>query len=407
MVSPQSSPSVIGDTMKIYTHSTAPWSPSSYSILVNRTLPNIAALGHDIVLGTWYGLQGKPLPWNVNGRNGKPPQKITVLPAVQGPEYDVQTMVKSYQFHQADICLAISDVWVFPAKVTRQMNFTPWLPIDHDPVPQGVLDSLETAIYPMVYSRWGAELLKAEGIDAHYVPGSAPAEIFKPLPKAEARKKFAFPDNCDFLVTMVAANKDPYDRKGWVEGLCGFAKFAESHPDAFMYAHTNWGGAVDIAALVEALGLAERVMMPDDYSYAMGMFDENYMAGLYQTSDVLLNPAKSEGFGLPLIEAQLCGCPIAATDFSTTDEMLFAGWRIDGQDDFTPGQNSWRKRVYIDSVADVLDAAYRNKGNQKLKRKARNGALKFDNDTVFDRYWKPALKEIEQILERSRAMVTV
>ena len=389
--------------LRTYIHSTCPWSASSYSILVTRTVPQMVRGGYkDICLGTWYGLQGSPLPWTITDKEGKPFHTVMVLPCINGNNYAIDTMLPAYQHFKADMLLTICDVWVFPPKETAQMNFCPWLPIDMQPAPKPVLDSLQTALYPMIYSKWGVEVLAQAGIKAHYVPGSAPANIYKPGDKQAARATMTFPADADFIVTMVSANKDPMDRKGFAEALAGFARFAESHPHAYLYLHTAWGGAIDIRALCDSLGIRGKVIQPDGFGFAMGMLDDNYMATVYQASDVLLNPCKSEGFGLPLVEAQMSGCPIAVTDFATTDELLFAGWKIQGQPDWATGLNSWRVRVYIDSVVSVLEEAYKNRNNPKLAKKARNGAIRFDNETVFNQYWKPALKEIEKLIESGK-----
>ncbi len=357
--------------------------------------------GHRVVLSTWYGLQGKPMPWAIPSRDGQSEVgKVLVLPSVDGHNYDNDAMIQATKSYQADCLITIADVWVFRKQLTKHVNFCPWLPVDHDPVPGIVVDSLETAVYPMVMSKWGQDRLDDLGIKAKYVPGSAPADVFRPGDKQTARKGFNIPDNVDFLVTMVAANKDPNDRKGFSEAIPAFAKFLETHPNSRLYIHSRWAGPVNIQALVNTLGIQDYVMKPDPYAYDTGLMDEKYMNNVYNASDLLLNPSKSEGFGLPLIEAQMAGCPIAAIDFSTTDELLFGGWKIPGQPAWNLGQNSFRLRAFIDGIVDVLQEAYDNKDNKKLQKKCRNGATRYDNDTVFNQFWKPALKDIETLTER-------
>jgi len=173
--------------MKLYTHSTAPWSPSSYSVLVNRSLPQMVRDGHTVVLGTWYGLQGQPLPWIIQDKNGQKGGKITVLPSA-GDEYGVNIIEHSYNFHKAAALITISDVWIFPAALTSKMVFCPWLPIDHDPAPGPVLEALKGAAYPMAMSQFGVDTLANAGVKAKHVPGSAPTDIFKPGDKSKARK---------------------------------------------------------------------------------------------------------------------------------------------------------------------------------------------------------------------------
>lgn len=387
--------------MRIYWHSTVPWSPSSYSVLTARTVPSIVRAGHDVTIGVWYGLNGQPMPWAIHGANGSEPKTVTILPhhQVGGNTYGENVLIENYQYAKADVCMTVCDVFVFPPHITSKTNFTPWLPIDIDPAPDGIVKALEPAIYPMVYSKWGVEVLEKAGITAHYVPCGVPTATFAPGDKAQAREQFSVGRDYDFLVTIVAANKSGDDRKGFVEALQGFAKFLEKRPDSMLYVHTDWGGPIKIANIAQRLGIEQNIIQPDQYGYIMGMLNERYMANVYRASDLLLNPCKSEGFGLPLVEAQLCGCPIAATDFATTDELLFGGWKIDGQLDWYAGAESWRKRVYVDSVADVLEEAYRSRDNIKLQRKAHNGAMRFDIDTVFNHYWKPALADIQRLLD--------
>lgn len=390
--------------MKIYWHSTAPWSPSSYSVLTARTVPNIARAGYNVFVGVWYGLQGQPLPWTVM-TEGKPSHTVQVIPNGGGHPYGADTLQATYENHKADVLITCSDVWIFQPANTYATNFCPWLPVDHTPCPEGIVSALAPALYPMVYSKFGVEMLAAKGVKSHYVPCSAPADIYKPgdpqntrAGQQAARAELNLPADCDFLVTMVAANKDGGDRKAFGESLQGFAEFLKSHPHAYLYLHTNWSGPINLKTMAESLGIRDNVIMCDQYAFNFGLLNDAYMVNVYRASDLLLNPCKAEGFGLPIVEAQMCGCPVAATDFATTDELLFAGWKLKGQPDWSVGADSWRLTVYISEIVAALEDAYANRGNEKLAQKARNGAIRYDNQTVFNQYWKPALKEIERLV---------
>jgi glycosyltransferase involved in cell wall biosynthesis len=393
--------------MRILCHSTAPWASSSYSILVNRTVPNIVAQGHNVTLSTWYGLSGAPLPWGIKGKDGRAIGSVTVLPNTHGDTYGAEVMGMNYQKFKAEVLLTISDIWVFQPKHTHATNFVPWFPVDYDPLPVSIIEAMEPAIYPMVYSKWGQQVVEKAGLKAHYVPCSAPARTYSPGDKTQARSIFDTKRDLGFLVTMVAANKDTSDRKGFSEALQGFAKFAQKREDAMLYVHTNWSGVINIGAMAARLGIQDRVIQPDQYAYNMGLIGEDYMAAVYRASDVHLNCCKSEGFGLPIVESQMCGCPVIAPDYSTTDELLFAGWKVQGQADWAYGAESFRYRVYVDSVADALEEAYQNRDNETLRAQAVKGAKKYDNDIVFNRYWRPALVEIEKKIEKGKRVYEV
>jgi glycosyltransferase involved in cell wall biosynthesis len=386
--------------MKILWHSSAPWSPSSYSILTARAVPHIVRSGHQVTVSTWYGLQGQPLPWPILDDEKKPVATVSVLPSIDGPQYGANTVHTIYDHIKADILITCSDVWVFDPTKTGRTHFCPWLPVDHDPAPPNVQKALESSIYSMVYSQWGVEVLARAGIEAHYVPASAPFDKFTACGRDAAKEQFILPDGVNFVVSMVAANKDAHDRKGFNEALLGFAKFHETHPDTALYLHTNWDGAINVGEMTKLLGIEKHVLRPDPIPFALGMLDQAYMANVYRASDVLLNPAKSEGFGIPLVEAQMCGCPVIATDYSTTDELVKTGWKVETVPDFTPGANSFRARAKIDSIVDALEEAYRCKDNMALRAKARRGMRKFDDKTVYKRHWTPALKEIERRISK-------
>lgn len=385
--------------MKILWHSSAPWSPSSYSILTNRTVPDLVRAGHQVTLSTWYGLQGQPLPWQITGKDGDSMGAVQVLPSIDGAQYGKKSVHKIYKFLGADILITCSDVWVFDPKFTGQTHFCPWLPLDHDPAPLNVVAALEPSLYTMVYSRWGVEVLAKAGIEAHYVPASVPIDKFTPGDREAARQQFVLPESVDFLISMVAANKDGQDRKGFNEALQAFAKFHAAHPNSALYIHADWDGPINIGEMAQVLGVENYVLRPDPIPFVLGMLNQDYMINVYRASDVLLNPAKSEGFGIPIVEAQLCGCPVIATDFSTTDELMKTGWKVETVPDWTIGANSYRCRAKVSSIVDALEEAYKCRNHSALRPKARRLLEKFDSKRVFKRYWLPALKEIQRRID--------
>jgi hypothetical protein len=58
-------------------------------------------------------------------------------------------------------------------------------------------------------------------------------------------------------------------------------------------------------------------------------------------------------------------------------------------------------------VADALEEAYQNRDNETLRAQAVKGAKKYDNDIVFNRYWRPALVEIEKKIEKGKRVYEV
>lgn len=49
--------------------------------------------------------------------------------------------------------------------------------------------------------------------------------------------------------------------------------------------------------------------------------DRNVLAAVYRRADLVLQPSEAEGFGLPVVEAMACGCPVAASDLEVLREV--------------------------------------------------------------------------------------
>lgn len=63
-----------------------------------------------------------------------------------------------------------------------------------------------------------------------------------------------------------------------------------------------------------------------------GFIKDSELISIYNHASLLVIPSLNEGFGLPAIEAMLCGCPVVAADHSGLHEvvknggMLIQGW---------------------------------------------------------------------------------
>lgn len=73
--------------------------------------------------------------------------------------------------------------------------------------------------------------------------------------------------------------------------------------------------AIQIKAYIEKLGLTDKISMYHDASLSDLKF-------FYHHAQALIHPSRSEGFGLPLIEAAWFHCPIIASDIPVFKELL-------------------------------------------------------------------------------------
>lgn len=77
----------------------------------------------------------------------------------------------------------------------------------------------------------------------------------------------------------------------------------------------------DLIDLSERLGITQHV-------HVLPHVASDKMAALYTTSSLLLFPSLYEGFGYPVLEAQLCGTPVVCSDGGSLGEVAGDGARI-------------------------------------------------------------------------------
>jgi glycosyltransferase involved in cell wall biosynthesis len=67
-------------------------------------------------------------------------------------------------------------------------------------------------------------------------------------------------------------------------------------------------------ARIDELGLGEVVIRTGPLEYGQ-------LSALYATADIFVFPSATESFGFPLVEAMVCGCPVAASAIPVTREI--------------------------------------------------------------------------------------
>lgn len=290
----------------------------------------------------------------------------------------------------------LMDVWVLDPMVWRQLNTACWVPVDHQPAPEPIVGFFrESAAVPIAMSRFGEEQLQDAGLDPLYCPHAVDSSVYRPHPKDEAREITGMPAD-SFIVGMVAANKGNPSRKCFSEAFQAFKAFRASHPDAYLYLHTEATGrfdGVNLPELADAVGIPrDAVLFCDQYRAVHFPFPPERMAQVYSSLDVLLMASAGEGFGIPAIEAQACGVPVIASDFSAQPELVKAGWLVGGHRFYTP-LKAWQFHPDVADIHDALKQAYACKDQPEVAQKARSQGEAYDVEAVLSDYMLPALRE--------------
>lgn len=381
---------------------------SGYGVQAGSLLPRLAELPefggrHNIAQHAWYGLHGLTL--NYNG--------FQIYPGFDDP-YGNDVMAAHCAHFGANLFVSLIDVWVLqqPAEKVAPALFCPWLPIDHDPIPEQFLTALKGAHLPLTYAKWGHQMLTDAGVPNEYIPHGIETSIYKVLEDREEVRKFKkwlTGDEETFLCSMVAANKGFPDRK-WFQGqLEVFRDFekqvAADGKSTKLYIHTlataNHGG-IPFDVLIRRLGLEGKVIFPHPYKYRLG-YPPEHLAMMYNASDVLLSVSMSEGFGIPIVEAQACGTPVLATNFSAMPELVRSGYLVDVADRVLTGMMSYQALPSKSSMRDKLELVYEqwvDAGKEwpmsLRKHTERQIHDEFDWDTIVRNQWAPMIARLAQ-----------
>lgn len=368
--------------MRILWYSNAPWNHSGYGGQTALFAPRIADLGHDIAVVANYGLQGGIVDW----------KGIPVYPR-GGHVHGLDGMVSAAKHFNPDIIVTLYDLWAFEGHEFGT-HWVPWIPVDTDPAGPATVRAVQSALAPLAMSCWGQSMLTAAGVRSTHIPLAVDTGVFRPGDHTRAREALTWPQDA-FIVGMVAMNKSP--RKHLAAQIEAFAEFSRTHPDAYLYLHTHdgtVGDGINLVELVRQLGIEHRVLFVDQWHYRIGYTPEE-MALRYQAMDVLLSVSHSEGFGVPILEAQACNTPVIAGDWSAMPEHLFEGYLIDPADTerVWADQGGFRWAARIDAIVTELAAAYDEQG---ILPPSAPRAYQFDATVVTRNYWKPLLAELEQ-----------
>ena len=374
--------------------SNAPFVATGYGEQTQQAVRRIKADGHEIAIAANYGLEGSVMDW----------EGITIYP--RGLDVYSNDVIPAYAMDfgrptgQQAAVITLFDAWVFKGNGWDVLDrVASWVPIDHFPAPAPVLQWLARPnVTSIAMSKFGKDAIESAGIETLYVPHAIDTNIFKATELVEgsdgavpARQWMGVPEDA-YCITMVSANKGSIDRKGFAEAFLAAGMFMQDHADVWLYLHTEPSPAMsglDLRALLTATGVpADRVAYADNYSYRMGIPKEA-LAAIYTASDVLLQPSRGEGFGIPSLESQATGTPVIVSNATAQPELVGDGWLVDVQPAWDAPQGCWFFTPLVPSIVDALGEAYAR--GRIRSDKAREFALQYDADLVYDKYWRPAL----------------
>jgi glycosyltransferase involved in cell wall biosynthesis len=408
--------------VKVLWISNAPTAPSGYGSQTRQVGRRIVKAGYGIEYVANDGTRGDR-EWEgqlVRGSSGV-------------DRYSRDSLREDYERSEADWVVCLYDQWVFTTGADDPFEHMPrmagWVPIDHFPVPHVLFPWLANGHTAIAMSQYGYEQLTELRDSWATVTNRAPFEVryaphaledwAHPVPTA-FREAIDVPDDA-FLVGIVAANTDTltYDRKGFGDMTAALAEFMRRHSDAYLYLHTlqKRPGSMDLPFLLQQRQVpVERIAWVDQYAMQKQGISDEHMAQIYSSFDLLLSTSRGEGFGLPTLEAQACGVPVIASNWTAQAELVRGtpwtykdmssgeyanGWLVYCDPDYDPRQGADFGKPMIGQIIQALEKAYSEWQHgrwQERRDAAVERASHYRADAVFEQYWKPILEEMAERL---------
>jgi len=382
--------------MRILWVSNSRKSPTGYGNQTDLFVPLLKKAGHEIAIFAFYGQEAAPTQ-DADG--------IITFPRLQHP-YGNDVVKAHCDYWRADVVITLINPWVLDAELYGGMNWLAWSPVEGEPVMPGDVGVLKSAKRIWAMSRHGqGQFLEAGFENVDYVPHGVDPNVFKPGDRAAARKRLGDLWKTDlegrFVVAWNAANKGIPGRKGWYEGMKAFKAVCDLYPETrpLLYIHSERDGrfGMPLETIRQLVGIpTENVLYAPQYEYLAGMIPPWYLNDMYNVADVLLNPSHGEGFGIPIMEAQMAGCPVIATDCSAMSELVDESGFLVGVEPYlaVPGQ-MWAKPDQ-DELGNALINYASMFGDEEMRAQwsatARDFAMEYAAETVLNQYMLPVLE---------------
>ncbi|MFP4500863.1 MAG: glycosyltransferase family 4 protein [Candidatus Hydrogenedentota bacterium] len=134
-----------------------------------------------------------------------------------------------------------------------------------------------------------------------------------PVPRSEAVARVIAHYGVEVPFVLFVGTLEP--RKN-IEGLLrAFARLADTVPHQLVLIGGRGWSLPPVAAMAAELGIAQRV------TWLGYLPDHRDLPAFYSAADCFVLPSWYEGFGLPVIEAMACGCPVVTSPVASLPEV--------------------------------------------------------------------------------------
>ena len=372
--------------LKIMIQANSPDSTKSgYGIACYFLVQILQKLGHEVSVFAYYGQEGSIRKWN----------GITLYPRGHNPYGNDIVEAHMVRFG-GDLLITMIDVHVLERYGRRPFHWLPIVPVDGDPLTDGIKHALPGALGIVSMSKYGEQVLKEEGLLSTMIYLPVDTSTYTPFDRRKAREIFHWPPDA-YVFGNIGMNRG--FRKGQDLLLQAFQIVVSEIPDARLYlgADIKQPDGLDLDRLIRNLGIANYVITPQRYDAFLGQ-TFTYMNGLYNTFDCYVSPSLNEGQCMPLWEALSCSLPIVATAATAQTEALedADAIAVAPMNKVWLPSNCFGYEVSVEDLANAMINAYRKWGKQYVSLQNRQKAIENVSLNVVGMQWQDVLAKIEK-----------
>jgi glycosyltransferase involved in cell wall biosynthesis len=234
-----------------------------------------------------------------------------------------------------DFIICLNDIWIVNQvwerihllKAQHKFKFIAYFPIDSEWYIESHLRYIKDWDFAITFTIEQAQRLIRQGVEPKLlgvIPHGLDTSKFFPMERDEARRQLGLP--LDKFIVLNANRNQP--RKQIDLTIKAFAQFAKDKEDAMLYLHMSekdlgW----DVRALFEAemkkqgLDSNGRLIMTSNNINYMDAPPDELLNKIYSASDVGINTANGEGWGLVPFEHASCRKPLVLPNHTSFSDI--------------------------------------------------------------------------------------